>query len=312
MVDAAHVEPCRSCADCKIAGTCADLIPLRSVIGQPTPGVSTRSVSASELAEYGQCPARWLLNRHLHLPKETAVTQEQDRGLSVHRWLARAHSRGVQCTPADIAESSGGLGLAEGVLSGEQFAIAEPFLVRHLEVCPFSQPECSLVAVEKTVYGFDSDADVIAVLKPDLVYRQRDQLIVRETKTSLDIKVQTRDEAYDKYLQVPFSLQAMRSGLLERYGAQVGVVELEILSPSSQRVWRWETTHSILAAVAAGDIRRAAEEWHDDLTWETKPGPQCGWCPVRGWCPDGDVHSLGLPTTGTGSVVPPDDDLAPF
>lgn len=312
IIDAAHVVPCRSCSECKIAGICTDLIPMPSVIGQPSRGVSTRSVSASELSEYDQCPGRWLLNRHLHLPKEKAVTHDQDRGLSVHRWLARAHARGVQCTSADILQSSGGRGLAEGVLSAEQFAVVEPFLVQHLAACPFGQPEYSLVAAEETVYGFDSDADVVTILKPDLVYRQGNRLIVRETKTSLEIKIQSSDEAYDKYLQVPFSLQALRKGLLERYGAEVGVVELELLSPVDHHVWRWDTTHSQLAAVAAGDVRRAAEDWHSDLTWETRPGAQCEWCPVRQWCPDSDIYSLGLMNTGTGSAAPPGSDPVPF
>ena len=133
-----HVVPCRACGDCKAAGSCRALVPVNGMLGQPGRGHSSRSVSASELEQYGRCPGQWLLDSAVHLPKEEAGGEGAFRGRAVHRWLQAAHSRQVPCIDADLPAPGTGLGLADGVLNEEEYEIAYPFLVQHAGRCPLA------------------------------------------------------------------------------------------------------------------------------------------------------------------------------
>lgn len=183
LVDEDHVVPCQSCGDCKIAGACAALLQVDGMLGQATPGIASRSVSPTALEQYARCPGRWLLDANLHLPKERSQTEALVRGNAVHRWLEAAHRRGVACAPADLP-TDGTLGLAEGLLSPEEFTLAAPFLARHVDLCPLAIDGTAVVEVEQFVHGWDEQAQVVMVTKPDLVYMLGDRLIVRETKTA--------------------------------------------------------------------------------------------------------------------------------
>ena len=93
-------------------------------------------------------------------------------------------------------------------------------------------------------------------------------------------------------------------------------VELELLINSSSFVWTWDASDPAVARVAAGTVRRAAADWHEDKTWETRPGPYCAWCPVRRWCPDSEVWQNGPAQPGQNVVMSsppvPAPDEAPF
>ena len=107
----------------------------------------------------------------------------------------------------------------------------------------------------------------------------------------------------------------LNSGLLARYGASTGRVELELLTSSGRFVWTWDTSDPAVARVAAGTVRRAIADWHEDKTWETQPGPYCAWCPVRRWCPDNEVWQNGPSVPGQdgdvrAAAVPASDAVA--
>ena len=311
-----HVVPCRSCGDCKAAGSCRALVPVDGMLGQPGRGHSSRSVSPSGLEQYVRCPGQWLLDAGVHLPKEEAGGDGAFRGRAVHRWLQVAHSRQVPCTDADLPAPGSGLGLADGVLSEDEYEVAYPFLAQHAGRCPLRADAGSPALVEENIYGYDHDAEVVPVIRPDLVYRDGDRLIIREFKTAEKPYESGRDEAYDKHLQIAFEITMLNSGLLTHLGASSGVVQLELLTDSDQFVWIWDASDPVVAGVAAGTVRRAAEGWHDDRSWKTEPGPYCVWCPVRRWCPDREVWQVGPVTPGVGtSAVPPTasaDDEPPF
>jgi hypothetical protein len=311
--DEDHVVPCRSCGNCKAAGACRGLIPVDGMLGQPDRGHSSRSVSPRELEQHRLCPAQWLLDSCAHLPREYTGGDGAIRGRAVHRWLEKAHSRQAGCTAADLPVPGGSLGLADGVLMEADYKIAYPFLLQHIEHCPLH--EGIPVLVEQDVYGYDHPAEVVAVTRPDLVYQVGDKLVIREFKTAEQPYESGRDEAYDRHLQIAFQITLLNSGLLARYGATSGMVELELMTGSGRFLWTWNASDAAVARAAAGDVRRAVQDWHRDSTWKTQIGPHCAWCPVRRWCPDSDKWETAAPGSVANSASQAEEqatDQVPF
>jgi hypothetical protein len=317
-----HVVPCSSCGDCKSAGVCASLLKSDGLLGQPGPGVASRSIAPTALVTYAECPAQWLLHTELHLPRDRAddgTLQVLARGAAVHRWLEAAHGRGVACTASDLPDPGDGRGPGEAALTDVEYALARPYLLSHLTVCPFAVDGAQLVAAELAVHAWDASAQAVAVAKPDLLYRLGDRLIARETKSRSALPA-GRTEAYDRHLQVPFLLSLLADGLVTSYGATKGSVELEVLLPGQPgEVWVWNTDDAITVAVARSDVRRAVEEWHVDTEWTARPGRHCGRCPVRRWCPHRDAWQTPLQAPANAGVTqmeiqeyPADDAEPPF
>ncbi len=184
--DLADATPGFECASCKVAGACEALIPVPEVLGQPIKGYASRSVAPSDLDRYQRCPAQWLLASDLNLPTDPEYSGAQTRGLLVHTWLEAAHARGVGCSDADLPAPGGDIGLAATVMDAADYAIAHPYLRHHVSSCPLATDGVEYVASETAIHGFDHDAEVIAVTKPDLVFRVGDRLVAREVKTTGD------------------------------------------------------------------------------------------------------------------------------
>ena len=311
--DEDHIVPCRSCGSCKAAGSCRALLPVDGMLGQDGRGHSSRSVSPGELEQHRLCAAQWLLDSCMHLPREQAGGEAAARGRAVHRWLQEAHSRRVGCRRADLPAPGTGLGLAEGVLTETEYEIAYPFLLQHAGHCPLDWGE--LVLAEQDLYGYDHDAEVITATRPDLVYRDGDVLAIREFKTAEQPYGSGQDEAYDRHLQIAFQICMLNSGLAGRHGATPGVVEMELLTGSERFLWTWDASDPAVARVAAGEVRRAVQGWHNDIHWKTHIGPHCAWCPVRRWCPDSDKWEMGtaMGAKGIASLSEePASDQPPF
>ena len=310
-----HVVTCHSCGDCKTAGSCRAPIRVDGVLKQSGRGYSSRSVSAKDLDQYAQCPAQWLLYSELHLPSDYEGGDGSARGLAVHKWLRAAHAHGVSCADADLPQPGRGLGPAEGILTEEEYETAYPFLVQHSRQCPLGG-DAVLVLADENVYGYDHHAEVVPAIRPDLMYRVGDRLVIREFKTAEQPYEAGRDEAYNGFLQVPFSIGMLKEGLIQHYGATSGTVEFELITRSQAFVWTWEVDSPAITNVAAGDVARAVTNWHADHTWATKPGPHCAWCPVRRWCLDSDAWQSQTPAGATlaivGTYTGPDNSEAPF
>ena len=183
VADDDHVVACHSCGDCKAAGSCRALVSVDGVLGQSGRGYSSRSVSAKDLDQYALCPAQWLLDSELHLPSDYEGGEGSARGLAVHKWLRAAHARDVPCTDADLPQPGSGLGPGEGALTEEEYETAYPFLMQHPRNCPLGAA-ADLVVADENVYGYDHDAEVVPAIRPDLMYRVRDRLVIREFKTA--------------------------------------------------------------------------------------------------------------------------------
>lgn len=311
-----HVVTGWDCNGCKAAGGCEALIPMDGLFDLTRSRLGTRSVSASALKTYSECPARWLMTKEIHLPQNRDESHSQVRGNAVHRWLALAHSRGTACAFSDLPTPGEESGIADGVLDALEYELAFPYLLNHVNDCPLAQAGAVVVGVEKDVRGFDHHADLLAVARPDLLYMDDDVLVVREVKSSEREYAGGRDEAYDRNRQVPFMLRMFASGLASKYGVASGRVEIELLTPQSQSVFTWSTDDAALSLIAADDLTRSVEEWHEDGEWRTKPGPQCTRCPVARWCPDADAGRLTPDDGGMANAADAeeedDDDVPPF
>lgn len=314
--DLGFATPGFECASCKVAGACDALVPVPEVLGQSITGYASRSVAPSDLDRYQRCPAQWLLT-DLKLPKDQDYSGAQTRGLLVHTWLEAAHARGIGCSAGDLPTPGGDIGLAAMVMDAADYAIAHPYLRHHVDACPVGTDGIELVASETAIHGFDADADVIAVTKPDLVFRAGDRLVIREVKTTGTLPANGADDLYSDSLQVPFLLSMLTAGLAEAHGATAATVEVEVLTPDIGEVYAWDLEEPGLASAVRDDVTAAAAEWHVDSTWTTRPGPQCAWCPVRRWCPDGSVYEssqAGEDAIAVTPIVEPasDDPPPPF
>ncbi len=310
--DLGTAVPGYECASCKIAGACDALIPVPEVLGQPSKGYASRSISPSGLDRYQRCPAQWLLSSDLNLPKDQEYSGAQTRGLLVHTWLEAAHARGVGCSDADLPAPGGDIGLAATVMDAADYAIAHPYLRHHVASCPLGTDGVEYVASETAIHGFDHDAEVIAVTKPDLLFRIGDRLVAREVKTTGTLPAGGADDVYADNLQVPFLLSMLSAGVAEAHGCTTATVEVEVLTPDTGEVYAWDLEEPGLAESVRADVAAAARDWHVDAEWHTRPGPHCAWCPVRQWCPDRQVYENQELATAESSPAPVDDEPAPF
>ncbi|KAA1400270.1 PD-(D/E)XK nuclease family protein [Aeromicrobium ginsengisoli] len=307
--DLGTAVPGSECASCKVAGACDALIPVPEVLGQPSKGYASRSVSPSDLDRYQRCPAQWFL-ADARVPRDAEYSGAQTRGLLVHTWLETAHARGVGCTVDDLPEPGGDIGLAATVMDADDYAIAHPYLRHHVSSCPLATDGVAYVASESAIHGFDHDAEVIPVTKPDLVFRIGDRLVAREVKTTATLPAGGADDVYADNLQVPFLLAMLGAGVAEANGCTTATVEVEMLTPGTSEVYAWDLEEPELAEAVRADVAAAARDWHVDAEWHTQPGPHCAWCPVRQWCPDRQVYENQ--ELAAAQSTPVDDEPAPF
>ena len=303
--------PGRDCAACKIYATCEALIPASGILQQSEPAAWTRSVSASDLTRYENCPAQWHMLSE-HLPSEDDGNEAQFRGIAVHTWLKEAHQRSTPCQSTDLADpDADDLGLIEGLVERADYKAAYPYLKNHVENCVLADPDARVLAVEETQYCLDQTSDVIVAVKPDLIFAKDNTLVMHEVKTTQHQQLpDDADSARDRYLAVALNLTAMEAGLVEQFNCDRGEVHLEIITPLGARTYRYELSDEILMMMARERVRTAASGWVHDTAWEALPGPHCAWCPVRRWCPERDTHTAAA--GGSLGVKPGDGDLPPF
>ncbi|MFL6287894.1 MAG: PD-(D/E)XK nuclease family protein [Actinomycetes bacterium] len=312
LANGTEARPGYQCGSCKIAGACDGLMHASGLLGPDRPGHQTRSVSASTLETYRQCPARWLLAQELHLPRVVEQTEVQVRGVRVHDWLAAAHRRGRKCTSADLPNPDEAMGMAAELMTRDEYELAFPILLAHLDVCALAEEGSTLVASERVFYAYDETADVVVACKPDLATARDGALVLTETKTSMQSGPESPDDAFSRTLQIPVMLNLLAKGLAAAEGYSRGEARLEYLTPAGARVWIWSTDDADHVHHAASAVHGAAANWHVDHEWPTRPGAHCAWCPVRQWCPDRDAYLQ--PIGVDREVVPPAivDEEPPF
>ncbi len=291
--------PGRICASCEYLGSCDSLISLSGFLQTGSPGLWTRSVSASDLALYETCPSRWYMEREVHLPRVEEGGEALLRGLATHQWLAHAHRKGRACSaddlpnPTDIdrLESVG-----EASVDPGDYELAYPYLRSHVDCCPLADDTIRSLTAERTLYAFDEEADAVIATKADAFWLRGDTLIMREIKTVQAQPKADRDEVFSSYLAVAWDLVALDTGFISHFGAVRGEVQLEILAPDAAVVHTYSTDDEPLMRMARGRIRRLGREWLADSQWAPKPNPGCTHCGVRRWCGVRDAWAEAVAT----------------
>ncbi len=300
VMSGAAQRPGWDCARCRWVTACPSVRHVRGLLGQPRYVKPARSVSASDLDRYSICPSLYFLRSHAFLPAQPGQGIAQQRGIAVHRWLAAAHGRPGHpgCTNHDLPISYGEPGVHRGVLTQEEYKAARPYLAQHIaEGCPLGFGDTANVRVETRYSVYDPDANVLVAATPDLTYTAGGQHIWRETKsTSRPLPVDEFD-ALETYLAAAIDLLLLHDrvpdGGDDAEDALDGVLELEVLRAEDRRLYLFDTRDAELVSVARKTLATAAYGWHDDRTFTAKPGPACGWCPVRHWCPSKAVDGHG-------------------
>jgi len=224
------------------------------------------------------------MERVAHLPRDREATDAQWRGILVHRGLATAHERGIQCSRSDLLERSEACRIFGFDPSTEDLETALPFLRSHTESCFLAKENIDVIFTEQTLYGFDIASDLIVATKADAVYLDGAELVLREVKTTTEEPPVDGDMALDRFLAISWDLTALAGGLSDLHKATTGRVELEFLTPSKSAVFEYTTDDSWLMRMAQGRVQRVGGEWLPDTTYSPRPGPHCGTCSVSAWC----------------------------
>ncbi|MER5766616.1 PD-(D/E)XK nuclease family protein [Streptomyces sp. NPDC001985] len=285
LLDQREYRPGPACAGCAYLSVCPALREAPGLLGVGTPGRTRRTWSVTNGRNYRVCPARDHLRR-LRLPTEDAVERGPavERGRALHAYLAERHARGPlrPCT----AEVPARWVPEPFTLPDEERALGALLLRRHAAVCPLRCVRSrSDVRAEPRVVRHDTTADVVVIAAPDLLYRDGDSWVWRETKTSTSDHPRWREALYE-YPQLALAVLLMARGDLGGSPARARI-ELEVLRPGGADLETVDPFAPAVRAAAEDVLGTLVAEWHRDDVFPAAPGPACTRCEVARWCSAG-------------------------
>lgn len=295
LVDNVEYRPGGTCAGCALAPRCPALPRAPGLLGIADRSRPRRTWSATNARQYRDCPAREYLRRQW-LPIDTDIEYgpAAERGRAVHAYLERRHAAlpTAPCT-TDVPRSWENDGRR---LSEEDLALGRKLIRHHAEVCPLQHVhDTSDVRVEPDLVFDDADADLVVLVKPDLLYRERGAWVWRETKTVGSDHRRNRDPLVE-YPQLALAVALIGAG---RLGGGHGRVELETLRPGGPDLVIIDPFTAEVRAAAGRALADHVRAWHADDRFLPVPGPHCARCEVARWCPSGP----GTPA-GAGPITP--------
>jgi hypothetical protein len=249
-----------------------------------------KAYSPSKFHSYRRCPRQYFLQDELGL-RTTQETQNnaQQRGLLVHAWLEQAHKRAQECTKEDIpTNSSLGIIATEIGWNQEEANTALPFLIQHQLTCPINKD--SKVVTELAIEALDTDADITVSTRPDLIYKNGDDLVWREIKTVSSIQDIEKDIYFNIYPQLPLAIRLMVQDCLpkevtEKLGNFKNKrVELELISNDGCKTISWDCDDANVKLSAWSQLAEQVDSWASDTLFAPSPNPPCNWCKVSKWC----------------------------
>ena len=282
MLDSQEYRPGDACTNCPYVAVCPVLRKAPGLLGVDAPGRPRRSWSVTNARSYRDCPARDHLRR-LHLPPDEAIERDPsaERGRAVHDYLAERHGQNSArpCT-VDVPEQW----VPEGFdLPERERDLGAGLLRRHAAVCPLRcVRDGTDVRTEPRVVRHDTDADVIVIAKPDLLYRDGDSWVWRETKTTVTDRRSHRP-LLERYPQLALAVLLIARGDLGGASHRARV-ELEILRPGGADLEVIDPFAAAHRATAERIVRELAADWHVDDDYTATPGRACGRCEVARWC----------------------------
>lgn len=282
-VDGREYRPGAACASCAYSITCPALPRAPGLLGISDQTRPRRTWSVTNGRAYGKCPAREHLRRQ-HLPTDRAIEHGRapERGRAIHSHLRRRHASRplARCVP-DIGDTwtTDGHDLAE-----EDIHLGRRLLRHHAEVCPLQHlPPDAEVRVEPLLTFDDTDADVVVLAEPDLLYRDGDSWVWREVKTS-GSDFRWSSDLLTEFPQLALAVMVLSRGDLGG-GRARSRVELEVLRPTDVDLEIIDPFAPAVRAHAAAVLRDLIRDWHADDHFRPRPGAECAKCEVARWCP---------------------------
>jgi len=293
------------CVECKLRLTCPALPKAPGLLGLPGDGTHRRTWSITSIQRYLTCPAR-AFARDVWLPSEPGpYSDARSRGVQVHDWLVKAHRRSdaLPCRLVDLPDptTDDALGVADGLLTCDEYVQVRPYLLQHLDQCPLATAYDN-AEPEPTITGFDPDADVVVIAEPDLILYRDGVPIWRETKTAGAVEDFDRATALQEVPQLALAICLLADGVLGGTSSVLrepyvdGLVELEILTPDASDILKFSSADPATVAAARKVLVDLSLDWHDDGTLAPHPGGWCGSCGVRRWCSSAEagVHAVAV------------------
>ncbi|MEU6816103.1 PD-(D/E)XK nuclease family protein [Streptomyces sp. NPDC046860] len=294
-VDAVDRRPGPGCATCKLAASCPDLVRTPGILQIADGARPRRTLSVTDLRRYANCPAQEHLRR-IHLPYDKDIEHDHHvvRGHAVHAWLQHLHARTPQrpCTPDDTPADRSDWAVGDWHLTGDDAELGARLIARHAAVCPLrhADPDAALVA-ERLLTFHDTQADVVLVAKPDLLYRSGGSVVWREVKSTKYRTPRGDKDILELYPQAALALVLLADGAL---GGDVrrSRVEVEILRPTGPDLELVSPRQADRVATARQVLHDLAAPWHADRTSAPNPGTHCARCEVSRWCPAAPSSSV--------------------
>ncbi|MFE2599608.1 PD-(D/E)XK nuclease family protein [Streptomyces sp. NPDC059396] len=292
-VSAGTFVPGRDCEDCKYAPSCPALSRLGGVLGIEDQSRPRRTWSITNGRSYAGrpdrdegCPARERLRR-LRLPDREgrALTSHVIRGHAVHTWIQEHHDArpGIACRPEDAPDGRSSWSAGRWTVPEEQADLGARMVAAHARYCPYKLSSVTEVVHERTLAVHDTAADVVVLAKTDMLYRDGNSWVYRETKTDA-----RRDppEGADVLRERPQLALAVLLSTSPVIGDDVSSarVELEVLGPHGARLTIIDPFDPANRAAAREAVHALAADWHTDTTAIARPGPHCRDCEMAVWC----------------------------
>jgi len=294
-------SPGRDCDGCYVIEGCPAVPRRGGLLGVVGLATHRRYLTHTRLRDYEICPARYWLTAEAGVPQQRFESLgAARRGILVHAALEWLHARdvAVPCAAADLGDENDlpPVAIAIGALAEEWREVVR-YLRHHVDVCALKL-SLDWLRSEPSIVAFDNEADVVVSARPDLVAGAGDVVMWRETKTAAIAPPDDDLLLLEQYPQAALGLVLVAAGVVAEGsdaltvhdatgdGTEVvpGIVELEILTPTSARVVRYSTTDAATLQSARILLASRVDPWLRDTAFNPEPGPQCSWCPVQEWC----------------------------
>ncbi|MEV7286103.1 PD-(D/E)XK nuclease family protein [Streptomyces sp. NPDC093252] len=283
VLNGQEYRPGSACGECPYVRVCPALRSAAGLLGIENPARTRRTWSVTNGRNYRICPARDHLRR-LRLPAADSVERDvtAERGRALHAYLADRHGQAAPrpCT-VDVPEQW----VPDGYdLPDDERRLGVRLLRRHAAVCPLRCVRNGTdVRTEPRVVRHDTAADVVVIAQPDLLYRDGDSWVWRETKTSATDR-RSKQPLLDLYPQLALAVLLAARGDLGG-GSARSRVELEVLRPGGADLEIIDPLAPANRAAAESILREMVTEWHGDDHFSPAPGDACRRCEVARWCP---------------------------
>ena len=290
LVKGGTQNPNKNCRGCKANHFCPTL-PIRpGLLGITAFAPWPKSYSPSKFHTYRKCPRQYFLQDELGLrTKKETTSSVLQRGLLVHSWLEKAHSRNQKCSLEDLLNSDIP-GEVSSYLSwtNKEIDITKDYITQHISICPLTPDSKSMCEVN--IQAFDTDSDITVGTRPDLLLVKNETLHWREVKTSLSKQEIDKDLYFEIYPQLPLAIRLVHENcvpksVIEKIGNYAhAVVELELITPNNVQILSWDLEDTQVLNKSWSTLAEQVDHWASDTLFAPSSNPPCNWCVVKDFC----------------------------